>query len=138
MMSFRLVEPSDYEQYKELISYFRPTEFTRDQFEMFISKLGDHAQVWVLESDSKLLATATVLYETKLIFNVSINAHVEDVCVHPDFRSQGLGSRIMNKVFEEAKNRGCRKITLVTSHETSEFYLKNGYEIRGLHLSRLL
>lgn len=137
-MEFRTLTVRDYEQYKELISSFRPTEFTQEQFSCFVNNLGDNHQVWILESDSQLIATATVMYETKLIFNVSVNAHVEDVCVNPDFRSKGLGSRIIDKIYQEAQTRGCRKITLVTAQETSEFYTKNGYEIRGVQMSRLL
>ena len=137
-MEFRTLTVRDYEQYKELISSFRPTEFTQEQFICFVNNLGDNHQVWILESDSRILATATVMYETKLIFNVSVNAHVEDVCVHPDFRSKGIGSRIIDKIYQEAQARGCRKMTLVTAQETSEFYIKNGYEIRGVQMSRLL
>ena len=137
-MAFRTLDTNDYDQYKYLISSFRPTEFTRDQFSKFVNMLGEHMQVWILEEDSTILATATVLYETKLIFNVSTTAHIEDVCVHPDFRTRGLGSRIMNKVYEEAKRRGCRKVTLVTATETIPFYTKNGYECRGVQLSRLI
>jgi GNAT superfamily N-acetyltransferase len=137
-MEFRPLTVRDYEQYKELISTFRPTEFTQEQFSCFVNNLGDTHQVWILESDSQLIATATVMYETKLIFNVSVNAHVEDVCVHPDFRSNGLGSRIIDKIYQEAEAHGCRKLTLVTGSETSEFYIKNGYEIRGVQMSRLL
>jgi ribosomal protein S18 acetylase RimI-like enzyme len=137
-MEFRPLTVRDYEQYKELISTFRPTEFTLEQFSCFVDNLDDKHQIWILESESQLLATATVMYETKLIFNVSVTAHVEDVCVHPDFRSNGLGSRIIDKIYQEAEARGCRKLTLVTGSETSEFYIKNGYEIRGVQMSRLL
>ena len=137
-MHFRTLTINDYDQYKKLITTFRPTEFTYDQFKQFVNSFNDIHQIWILETDSLIIATATIMYETKLIFNVSINAHIEDVCVHPDWRSKGIGTRIMKKVLEEAETRGCRKITLVTSHETSEFYIKNGYEIRGVHMSRLL
>jgi ribosomal protein S18 acetylase RimI-like enzyme len=137
-MGFRNLSVNDYVQYKELISSFRPTEFSVEQFSNFVNKLGDHIQVWILVENSKILATATILYETKLIFNVSITAHIEDVCVHPDFRGKGIGSQIMYKVFQEAEARGCRKVTLVTAGETTQFYTKNGYECRGVQLSRLI
>jgi len=95
-------------------------------------------QIWILEENSRILATATIMYETKLIFNVSVTAHIEDVCVHPDFRGKGIGSQIMDKVYQEAKARGCRKVTLVTSIDTIKFYTKNDYEVRGVQLSRLI
>lgn len=135
---FRLLSVHDYTQYKELISSFRPTEFSVEQFSNFVNKLGEHIQVWVLEENSRLLATATVMYETKLVFNVSVTAHVEDVCVHPDFRGKGYGSRIMDKVYQEAVARGCRKVTLVASIDNVKFYTKNDYEVRGIQLSRLI
>jgi len=137
-MVFRTLNLTDYVQYKELISSFRPTEFSREQFSHFVNTLGEHKQVWLIEENSKILATATILYETKLIFNISVTAHVEDVCVHPDFRGNGLGSQIMGKVYEDAKSRGCRKLTLVTAPDTSHFYIKNGYEMRGVQLSLLI
>ena len=136
-MVFRTLTVRDYVQYKELISSFRPTEFSVDQFSNFLNKLGDHMQIWILEENSRILATATIMYETKLIFNVSITAHIEDVCVHHDFRGKGLGSQIMNKVYQEATSKGCRKVTLVTAEDTVQFYTKNGYEVRGVQLSRL-
>jgi|APCry1669189534_1035231.scaffolds.fasta_scaffold58552_2 ribosomal protein S18 acetylase RimI-like enzyme len=137
-MTFRTLTVQDYEQYKELISSFRQTEFSVDQFSNFVNKLGEHMQIWILEENSRILATATIMYETKLIFNVSVTAHIEDVCVHPDFRGKGIGSQIMDKVYQEAKARGCRKVTLVTSIDTIKFYTKNDYEVRGVQLSRLI
>jgi len=137
-MTFRTLTVQDYEQYKELISSFRQTEFSVDQFSNFVNKLGEHMQIWILEENSRILATATIMYETKLIFNVSVTAHIEDVCVHPDFRGKGIGSQIMDKVYQEAKARGCRKVTLVTSIDTIKFYTKNDYVVRGVQLSRLI
>lgn len=134
---FRHLSVDDYTGYKELISSFRPTEFDEKQFENFVMQLGKNFQIIIMEIDSKIVATATIIYEPKLIFNVSKTAHVEDVCVLPEFRSMGYGSEIMKKVYEEACANGCRKVTLVTSPETSKFYIKNGYEVRGVQLSRL-
>jgi ribosomal protein S18 acetylase RimI-like enzyme len=38
--------------------------------------------------------------------------NIHDLAVHPDFRHQGIGTRILSAVEEEARKRGCCKITL--------------------------
>jgi len=137
-MNFRKLCVHDYEQYKELISSFRQTEFSEEQFYNFVSNLGEISHIWIAEFEGQIIATATILYEQKLIFNFSKTAHIEDVCVLPEFRGKGVGSKIMKKVYEEVTKNGCRKVTLVTSPDTADFYIKNGYEIRGVQLSKLV
>lgn len=135
---FRLLNEDDYTEYKSLIQTFRPTDFTVDQFKEFVNLIGPQFQVWILVENSRIVATATLIYEIKLIFNVSKTAHVEDVCVHPNFISRGYGSMMLEKLHQEAEENGCRKLTLVAHEDISEFYIKNGYERRGVHLSRLI
>lgn len=135
---FRQIEPKDYDNFLKLISSFRPTYFTKEEFISYISRIPRGKEIIVMEVDSKLVATVTVIYEEKLIFDISTTVHVEDVCVLPDERKNGYGSMILQKVIERARRRGCRKLTLSAADDVSPFYTVNGFEQRGSTYSLLL
>ncbi len=42
-------------------------------------------------------------------------AYVHFVGVHPDHRSRGLGRRLYERFFDEARRRGCRSVRAITS-----------------------
>jgi GNAT superfamily N-acetyltransferase len=72
------------------------------------------------------------------VFNCSLTAHVEDVCVSQSARSKGIGSKLMAHIRNICLQRGCRKITLVANKELDKFYTLNKYEKRGYQFSQLL
>jgi GDP-L-fucose synthase len=135
---FRQIKPDDYDNFLKLIMSFRPTYFTKEDFTSYISRMPQGKEIVVMEVDSKLVATVTVIYEEKLIFNISTTVHIEDVCVLPDERKKGYGSMILQKVMERARKKGCRKLTLSAADDVSPFYTVNGFEQRGSTYSFLL
>jgi len=54
---------------------------------------------------------------------------VEDVFIEADFRGQGLGKFLLNRIIEEAKVRHCYKLILTCRH--SNKHLHNFYEQSG-------
>jgi glucosamine-phosphate N-acetyltransferase len=136
-MIIRKLNIYDYDQFLILIKQFRPTEFTKQQFLDRMNYIKNYSDIWVIEENKQLVATATIIYEQKFIHNLCILAHVEDVCVREDFRGKGFGKILMNHLEQQAKEKGCYKITLVCSQENSEFYEKCDLEVRGLQMSQL-
>lgn len=136
--SIREITSDDYAQYYPLIQEFRGTTFTEHEFREFVAALGPYIHIYVLLLDSRIIATTTVIYEPKLIFNRCVFAHIEDVCVIQSHQKGGWGSRLLQHVLQEARNRHCYKVTLVCAESTSPFYLKNGFETRGIQCSMLL
>ena len=39
-------------------------------------------------------------------------AQVTNIAVHPDYRSQGIGTKLFSRLIEEIKNRGVKALTL--------------------------
>jgi glucosamine-phosphate N-acetyltransferase len=135
--NIRELNCSDYNNYLELINDFRTTYFSEQDFINILDNLHN-IKIYVIEKDSKLVASATLNIEQKFIHNCGKLAHVEDVCVKKEFRNSGYGKIIINKLIEEAKNMKCYKITLYCSENNSNFYKKYGFEITGNQMSQLL
>jgi GNAT superfamily N-acetyltransferase len=58
--------------------------------------------------------------------------HVDFLWVHPERRSDGLGSRLLALAEEEAKARGCRGSWLNTfDFQARPFYERHGYAAFG-------
>jgi len=54
-----------------------------------------------------------------------------DICVHPDFQGNGLGSEVMNKLVDVVKDKGYVSIGLYAWDQNigaTEFYEKFGFE----------
>ena len=135
-MSFRPLSTADYAEYHSLINEFRPTTFTEDQFRQTLDFLQRSGTVWVYEEGGVLLATGTVFYERKFIFNVCTYAHIEDVCVRATHRRLGLGKRLLRHIVSQS--RDCYKITLDCANENVPFYESCGLERRGNQMCQLL
>jgi glucosamine-phosphate N-acetyltransferase len=134
----RKLEATDYSKYLLLINDFRPTDFSEEQFITTLNEINNSSVIYVLESEEQFLATATIQYETKFIFNISKLAHIEDVCVKKEYRTQGLGKQILQHCIEAAKSAGAYKITLDCADHNIPFYLKCGFEKRGTQMTILL
>lgn len=140
MINIRKLLPSDYKKFLKLIQDFRETDFTHEQFLYTLEVIKPNSCIWVLEDDNTkdLLATGTLITETKFIFNICTLAHIEDVCVKYAFRGNGYGKMIIQHLIDEAKKKKCYKIVLSCADYNKEFYIKCGFEERGLNMSKLL
>lgn len=129
---------NDYDQYYPLINEFRKTEFTNDQFIEFLNNIPNNINIWVILDNNIIIGTATLIYEPKLIFNITKLAHIEDVCILPTYRNNKVGSILIKYLIKIAKADNCYKITLTCSEKVSKFYLSNEFEKRGIQCSILL
>ncbi len=132
--------PADYVAFKELIKQFRDTEYNEQEFYQTLSEINKSSTIIIVENSEtkKMIATATIIFEHKFIFNRAIYAHIEDVCVDETVRGQGWGKRIMEHCVLKAKERDCYKITLDCADNNVGFYLKCGLEKRGNQMCNLL
>lgn len=137
-MLIRTLADTDYTQFYELIRDFRDTTFTEDEFKETLRKIRVNSDILVLEISGVLVATGTVVYEQKFIYNLAVLAHVEDVCVKKEYRRQGYGKLIIQSLLERAKTNRCYKITLDCASSNVDFYTVCGFEVRGHQMSQLL
>lgn len=137
-MIIRKLSELDYNNYLELIRDFRDTFFTEDDFKNVLEKIKVNSDIWVIEIDKKLICTATIIYETKFIFNICKSAHIEDVCTKKEYRGMKYGKKMIEHLISEAKKNDCYKINLVCNKDTTNFYKSCGLEERGVQMSYLI
>lgn len=62
-------------------------------------------------------------------------AHITNIAVHPDYRRQGIGERLLRELVLRARNRGARRMTLEVrpSNEGAQrLYAKFGFKPKGI------
>ena len=69
---------------------------------------------------------------------IADEVHVSTLAVHPDYRRQGIGERLLLAVLDWALGMGADIATLevrVSNHAAVNMYLKNGFVIEGRKIS---
>ena len=137
-MEFVLLSSTDYEEMLALMNEYRENSpFSREQFQEFLTSQPSTIEIWVAKVNGKIVSTAKIMYEKKLIFNMATLAHIEDVCTFKKHQRKGYGKAIVQHLLEEAKRKGCYKATLCCNEANSLFYKSCGFEVRGLQMSQL-
>jgi glucosamine-phosphate N-acetyltransferase len=79
------------------------------------------------KSVNKVVGAGTVWFEPKFIHSCSNVAHIEDVVVDINYRSQKIGKQIIDSLVANAKNNNCYKVILNCSEKNIGFYEKCGF-----------
>jgi len=126
-----MLSKNDYEQYFQLINEFRLTNYTKEQFVHFLEEENKNIHIWVIEVNNELIASGTILYETKLIHNISLYAHIEDIIVSSKYRKKGYGLTLLTELVSVCKKNNSYKILLDCQEELIKFYESSGFKKNG-------
>jgi GNAT superfamily N-acetyltransferase len=130
---FRKLEESDYHKnYLQLLSQLTQVgHISPEEFSNILGKI--HSQIWVFEDTAakKIVASASIFLEQKIIHGGGIVAHLEDVVVDQSYRGNQLGQKLIANIVEKARENGAYKIIADCKTELLSFYSKNGFEKRG-------
>ena len=130
---------NDYEEFLNLISTFRETYFSKEEFKNILDKMKNNmTKIFVYEHEKKIIGTVKLLIETKFIFNISYVGHIEDICVYKEYRNKNIGKNLINKCVDICKSFNCYKVICVCSSDVKNFYLKCNFEERGHFMSKLI
>jgi glucosamine-phosphate N-acetyltransferase len=125
-MEIRLIEKNDLN--KGLLDLLREewviTEITDNTFEEFMNQ---NNYTYVIEHDEKIIATASLYIQKKLIRNGGKCGLIEEVIVSKNHRNKKLGSKLLEVLVEKAKEEGCYKVILSCSRDNVNFYERNGF-----------
>lgn len=111
-------------------------DFFKDQSEnerkTFFQELLDPEQMNysaspIIRQQNKLIAFALIWdYNEEL----EKNAHINLMCVHPDYQHQGVGTLLLNRIIRQAQQQNYTTTTLYTENNRIpyKFYRKNGFK----------
>ena len=81
----------------------------------------------IAEFDGKIVGSATLHLQQKIIRNGGIAGCIEDVVVREDYRGNNIGAQLIQELIKKAENFGCYKVILSCFPERINFYKKNGF-----------
>lgn len=128
-MNIRNINRNDY-QLIELHQQFKNDKLniSRLQFQKYVESLNNSHQVVIILIDEKIVASGTLLIETKLIHNLGKVAHIEDIIVDEFYRNRKLGKIIIDYLTSISKENNCYKVILNCTDENVKFYEKCGFQ----------
>jgi len=86
-------------------------------------------EILVLKDDGQIIGMVSLLYSVSTALGGKV-AILEDMVIASSFRKVGLGSVLLNRAIEFAKERNCLRITLLTDYDNEaaiHFYEKFGF-----------
>ena len=136
-INIRKAETSDFNQinalFKELAEFENLPEMMTNTVERMVAE-KDYFNCFVAEtSDNQIVGYATYFFCYYTWIGKSL--YMDDLYVKTDFRGQGLGSALIQKVISHAKETGCHKLRWQVSgwnHSAIDFYKKLGAEVNGV------
>ena len=92
--------------------------------------------VIVSKETDELVATGTVFLEPKFLRNLASAAHIEDIAVDKSMQGKGLGKILIAALTALSESAGAYKTLLDCSDDNVPFYVKCGYETKGLNMAK--
>jgi len=125
-MNYKLrnINANDYDLYKNHIH----SEISKEYFEHFVNNvLNLKHQIIVIEMDNQIIGSGTLLIEEKLTYGGCKMGHIENILIDEKYRNLKLGSILVNKLVELAKQNKCYRIDLSCEEQIVDFYEKLGF-----------
>ncbi|MEK7479144.1 MAG: GNAT family N-acetyltransferase [Patescibacteria group bacterium] len=128
----RKLEKGDYEKgFLETLSNLSTIgDVSKEKFLEILAGMEKRGEyfVFVAELDGKVVGTATLMVQQLFAHSGGRVGHIENVVTRKGFEGRGIGSRLMERVIEESKVRGCYKIILSSDEKNAGFYKRFGFQ----------
>ena len=113
---------------------YKIKEIHQDAAKILADLIDAHyCDVAVAKENGKIVGSATVLYLPIPAYGKPY-AYLEGLVVDENFRQKGVGTALLTKLVELAKNKGCYKFigtSRFTNENVHQFYEKNGFKRWG-------
>ncbi|MDP3874239.1 MAG: GNAT family N-acetyltransferase [Methyloversatilis sp.] len=100
----------------------------------------DSGDILVLVEEERPVGMVSLLYLTSTALGSRV-ALLEDMVVRPGQRGRGCGSLLLKAAIDCARQRGCRRITLLTDGhnlDAQRFYMQHGFAGSDMKAMRLM
>lgn len=108
-----------------------------EEFKNILDIINNSATIYIFEdtSTSKIVGTATLMIEQKFIRGGGKVGHLEDVVIDKNYRGINLGIKMIEKIVNLAREKGCYKIIGNCDEKLLVFYEKNGFFKKGVQIA---
>ena len=131
----RNLNTNDYTNYTSHIK----SNITEMVFTHFINNiLNENHHIVVIEYESKIIGSGTLLIEDKMTYGGCKMGHIENILVDLNMRGKKIGSMIVNYLTNIAKQYNCYRIDLTCVHDLENFYVSNGFINKNISLTMFL
>lgn len=132
-ITFKLLNDENLNEYLDLLKNLSDT-IERDKMTNLmnyykIMELYPHIQIWIAEDaySKQIIGCGTIIIEPKFIHKCKNVAHIEDVCINPEYRNKGYGNKVIQLLIDISKLNNCYKIILNCNEKNKLFYEKCGF-----------
>lgn len=134
------IDRNEYFALLKLLTIIDPNCINQELFEKHLELILSNPlhKIFIAKEFNKIIGTITILIEPKFIRNCSLVAHIEDVVVDSEYRSNGVGKTLVQMAIDYSKEKGCYKIILDCNDSNVEFYKKCGFDLRDKHMAKYL
>ena len=124
MIVYRFLHHAAEEELRDILALYREAEWvTPEECGAFIPGVLSGSFLFLAAfDDGRMIGMARAISD-----GVS-DAYIQDVVVHPEFRGQGIGGKIVAFLVSELEKRGVDWIALVGEPGTEKFYSRLGFE----------
>ena len=146
-MTIRLATPADIPALCTLLDqlFAQEAEFTPDRAaqQRGLAAIVDTpavGEILVAEADGRIVAMVNLLYTVSTALGAQV-ALLEDMVVDAAARGAGRGSALLERAIAHARQRGCKRITLLTDADNAaaqRFYARHGFGNSAMIPLRLL
>jgi glucosamine-phosphate N-acetyltransferase len=100
-----------------------------DMVHIFKQRKKHGIKTFVVEEkdSSNIIASGSIIFEPKFRYTEKC-AHLEDVCVRPEYQKKGIGKKLVLYLIQYAKKKKCYKIILNSHENNTPFYTKLGFQ----------
>jgi ribosomal protein S18 acetylase RimI-like enzyme len=132
----RPLRKAEFRDAARLLGHLNPDcsrEVLLERFETIIAEHPHYHSIGVFDGD-QMLAFAGAWIATKVWCGRYME--IDNIVVHPDHRSKGLGTKLIAYCERKATERGCNLVVLdsyTSNHPSHRLYHRLGFEIWGFH-----
>lgn len=105
--------------------------FKKSLKEFFINKMKSNEFIaWLAEVDNKIIATSGLSFLQKPPHFINITgkfASIMNMYTNPEWRRKGVSSALLEKLFEELKEKGIKSVVLHATPSGKPLYEKYGF-----------
>lgn len=119
--------------YVDNITFINNVERINNMGTIIVGYIGE-----VKNNDFEIIASGTIIIEPKIIRNCKSVGHIEDIVVTKHMRGKNICQTILNMLKNEGIESNCYKMILNCNDEVKNVYVKNGFEEKGIEMSKYL